>query len=143
MIRDARPGDWPAIERLQQHLREPAPELLEDAAGGRVLVATAREDGSEIVVGYLLWFPRTPVYAAELVVAPGYRREGRGADLFRYLFDRLPDGTAVELRVAVENAGARALYRELGFERVATEPDAYESGAGYLMRRVTEHETDS
>lgn len=145
MIREVRPADWPAIERLQRHLSEPAPELLDDAAGGRVLVseAPASEQDSRSSVGYLLWFPSTPVYVAELVVAPDYRREGRGGDLLRALFDRLPGGTVVELRVAAENEGAQRLYRQLGFERVATEPGAYESGAGYLMRTVIEDESDS
>lgn len=144
MIREARPADRPAIERLQRHLVEPVPDLLDDATGGRVLVSTApaSEHESRVAVGYLLWFPGTPVYVAELAVAPDYRREGRGGDLFRALFDRLPRGTAVELRVAAENDGAQALYRELCFERVATEADAYESGAGYLMRTVIEPETD-
>lgn len=142
MVREARPADRPAIERLQEHLSEPSPDLLEDAAGGRVLVSTAPVPGTdrEAPVGYLLWFPRTPVYAAELVVAPDYRREGRGEALFRALFDRLPEGTAVELRVAADNEGAQELYRELGFEHVATEPDAYESGDGYLMRTAVRGE---
>lgn len=132
MIRESRPADRPTIRRLQQFLPEPAPELLDPAAGGELLVSTA----GGAVVGYLLWLPGDPVYAAELVVAPDHRREGRGRALFRALFDRLPTGTAVTLRVAAENEGARALYRALGFERVATEPDAYDSGPGYRMRTI-------
>lgn len=133
MIREARDPDRPAITRLQQQLPEPAPELLTPAAGGKILVSTT---DSGAVVGYFLWFPGDPVYAAEMVVDPEYRREGRGRALFRALFDRLSPGTAVVLRVAAENEGAQALYRDFGFERVATEPDAYDSGAGYRMRAV-------
>ena len=132
MIRESRPADRPAIRRLEQFLPEPAPELLDPAAGGELLVSTA----GGAVVGYLLWLPEEPVYVAEAAVHPDYRREGRGRALFRALFDRLPTGTAVTLRVAAENEGARALYRALGFERVATEPDAYDSGPGYRMRAI-------
>ncbi|NHX35535.1 MULTISPECIES: GNAT family N-acetyltransferase [Halolamina] len=132
MIREGRPADRPAVRNLQQFLPEPAPELLAPVAGGELFVST--ESGA--VVGYLLWFPGDPVHAAELVVHPDHRREGRGRALFRALFDRLDPGTAVVLRVAAGNEGARELYRELGFERLAVEPDAYDDGAGYLLRAV-------
>ena len=134
MIREGRPGDRPTVRRLQAKLPEPAPELLDPAAGGELLVTT--DDGA--VVGYLLWFPGESVYVAELVVHPDYRREGRGRELFRGLFDRLDPGTEVTLRVAVENEAARALYAELGFERVDVDPDAYDDGPGILMRAVVD-----
>ena len=136
MIREGHPADRPAIERLQRRLPEPAPELLEPAAGGELLVSVAETGGREAVVGYLLWFPGESVYAAEMVVHPDFRGEGRGTELFRFLFGRLASGTAVDLRVAAANDGATRLYRRLGFERVEELPDAYESGAGYRMRYV-------
>lgn len=135
-VRPARPGDRPAVAALQRRLPEPAPELLAPAAGGELLVSTV-ETG---VVGYLLWFPGEPAYVAELAVAPEHRDEGRGTALFRALFERLPVGHAVTLRVAAENEGAIRLYRRLGFERTATLPAAYESGAGYRMRTVVDGE---
>lgn len=134
MIRTARRADRPAIERLQQRLPEPAPELLAPVADGNLLVSVTEANGRESVVGYLLWFPGDPVYAAELVVHPAYRGEGRGTRLFRALFDQLEQGTAVHLRVAAANDSAIGLYRRLGFERVERIPEAYESGAGYRMR---------
>ena len=145
MIREATPVDRPAIERLQQLLPEPAPELLEPTAGAELLVTTAAtEQGTETVVGYVLWFPGDPVYVAEMVVQPAFRDEGRGTRLFGALFDRLPAGTAVDLRVAAANEGARRLYRRLGFERVESLPNAYESGGGYRMRYiVAESETEN
>ena len=120
------------VRRLQQHLPDPAPELLDPVAGGELLVTT---EGGE-VVGYLLWFPGEPAAVAELVVHPDDRREGRGRALFRALFDRLDPGTEVTLRVAADNQTAQALYEELGFERIAVEPDAYDDGPGYLLRAV-------
>ena len=134
MIREGRPRDRPAIRRLQRYLPEPAPALLTPVAGGNLLVSTE----SAAVVGYLLWFPGDPVYAAELVVDPDYRREGRGRALFEALFDQLDPGTVVVLRVAAENGGAQALYRELGFERVAVEPGAYGDDDGYRFRAVVD-----
>jgi len=138
VIREARPADRPALERLQQLLPDPAPELLDDAAGGEVLVSTAPdpETGADVPVGYLLWFPGETVYVAEIAVLPSHRREGRGRRLFRALFNRLSAGTAIELRVAAANEGAQRFYRELGFDRVETLPGAYEPGDGYRMRTV-------
>lgn len=133
-VRAARPEDRLAIERLQRRLPEPARDLLDPVAGGELLLSVVADD--DAVVGYLLWFPGDPVYAAEMVVHPDYRDEGRGTQLFRNLFDRLDQGTAVELRVAAANEGAIRLYRRLGFERVERIPDAYESGDGYRMRYV-------
>jgi ribosomal-protein-alanine N-acetyltransferase len=103
-----------------------------------MLVSTVPGCGpdEDVPVGYLLWLPGEPVYAAELVVAPSNRREGRGRRLFAALFDRLPAGTAVVLRVAAENEGARQLYRELGFECVEKVSAVYDSGDGYRMRAV-------
>lgn len=138
MIREARAEDRPAIERLQRRLPEPAPDLLEPAAGGRLLVSVVERTGTDSVVGYVLWFPGDPVYAAEMVVHPDYRGEGRGTALFRALFDELEPGTAVDLRVAAANEGAIRLYERLGFERVEELPDAYESGAGSRMRYVVD-----
>ncbi|WP_049981659.1 GNAT family N-acetyltransferase [Halolamina rubra] len=134
MIREGRPADRPAIRGLQELLPEPAPELLDPVAGGELFVSTAAGG----VVGYLLWLPGDPVYVAEAVVHPEYRREGRGRALFEALFDRFEPETAVVLRVAADNEGARALYRELGFGRVGVEPDAYDGGAGYLFRAVVD-----
>lgn len=136
-VREASPDDRPAIERLQRRLPEPALELLEPVAGGELLVSVTDGDESEeadSVVGYLLWFPGDPVYAAEMVVHPDYRGDGRGTRLFRALFDRLDQGTVVDLRVAAANEDAIRLYRRLGFECVQDLPDAYESGDGYRMR---------
>jgi len=140
VIREARTGDSPAIQRLQRRLPEPAPELLDPVSGGKLLVSVAEGNGSESVVGYLLWFPGEPVYAAEMVVHPEYRDQGRGSRLFRALFGRLENGTAVDLRVAAANEAAVRLYRRLGFERVDRLPDAYESGDGYRMRYVVGEE---
>ncbi|MFW5948089.1 MAG: N-acetyltransferase family protein [Halolamina sp.] len=132
MIREGRPADRPAVRRLQRRLPEPEPELLDPVVGGSLLLSTDEGD----VVGYLLWFPGEPTYAAEVVVHPDHRRAGRARALFAELFDRVSTGTAIELRVAAENEVAQDLYREFGFERVAVEPDAYESGPGYLLRAV-------
>ena len=137
MIRDATPGDRPAIERLQQLLPEPAPALLDPVAGGELLVTTVQQaPGTKSVVVYMLWIPGDPVYVAEMAVLPAFRGEGRGSRLFRALFERHSSGTAVDLRVAATNEGARRLYRRLGFQCVERLPEAYDAGHGYRMRYI-------
>lgn len=145
MIRPVRPSDRPVLETLQRSLEEPAPKLLDPTAGAEILVSTAGEPAwnregidPETPVGYLLWFPGEPVYVAELVVAPGFRREGRGRKLFAALFATLTPSTLVRLQVAAENEDAQSLYRSLGFEFVERDPDAYESDAGLWMATVVE-----
>lgn len=145
MIRPARPADLPVLETLQRGLEEPSPELLDPAAGAEILVSTAGEPAwdregidPETPVGYLLWLPGESVYVAELVVAPGFRREGRARKLFVALFATLAPGTLVRLQVAAENEDAQSLYRSLGFEFVGRDADAYESDAGLWMATVVE-----
>lgn len=103
---------------------------------------TTPDIGADTPVGYLLWLPDTPVYAAELVVSPAYRRQGRGRSLFLALFASLPVGTVVRLQVAADNEGAQSLYRSLGFDVVGRDPDAYESGPGLWMEATVERENE-
>jgi ribosomal-protein-alanine N-acetyltransferase len=145
VIRAATDADRPVLQTIQRFLDEPAPELLDPAAGAEVLVSTVdAEDGhtgdstrgTDLPVGYLLWLPGDPVYAAELVVAPAYRRQGRGRALFTTMLGLQPSGTRVRLQVAESNHGAQALYESLGFSVIGRDPDAYESGAGRWMEMV-------
>lgn len=135
------------LETLQRYLTQPAPELLEPAAGAEILVTTAeatgtgggaREDPAEVAVGYLLWLPGDPVYVAELVVAPAFRRAGRASALVTTLLGDLAPGTRVRLQVAESNDAARELYRSLGFAVVGHDPNAYEAGPGLWMETVVE-----
>jgi len=137
-IRPARPADAPALARLQSHLPEPSPGLLEAALdGGDVTPVTAlvSTDRGDDPVAYLLAVPGDgTVYVAELVVDPGRRREGRARALLAACAER-NDGTALTVTVAPDNGAARALYRDCGFEKACRLPDFFDDGVALLYRR--------
>ena len=137
MIRPATPADRPALVRLQSHLPEPSPDLLDAALDDAALtpataLVSAAED--EAPVAYLLAVPgdRT-TYVAELVVAPARRREGRARALLTACAERT-DG-ALTVTVAPDNGAARSLYRECGFEQRERLPDFFDDGAAIRYRR--------
>ncbi|WP_435092695.1 GNAT family N-acetyltransferase [Halorubrum sp. N11] len=132
-VRAARPADAAQIRELQDHLRQPNPDLLEyGLAVGSALVSVA--DGRP--VGYLLPVdaPNRPgVHIAELAVAPDYRRDGRARGL---LSSVLGDATGpVTLQAHPDNDAALSLYEGLGFEVVDRRADAYADGDALVLRR--------
>jgi ribosomal-protein-alanine N-acetyltransferase len=140
VIRPARPADAPALARLQSHLREPSPALLDSAlddAGitpATALVSTA--DDADDPVAYLLAVPGDgTVYVAELVVDPDHRREGRARALLDACAERAGEDAALTVTVSPDNAAARSLYRACGFEREARLPDFFDDGAAIRYRR--------
>jgi ribosomal-protein-alanine N-acetyltransferase len=146
VIRRARPLDSPTLSRLQSHLREPSPGLLDAAVAedegealgpATVLVATPDED-AESPVGYLLAVPGDgTTYVAELVVDPEHRREGVARALLSACAaaaDRLT------VTVAPDNEAARSLYRRCGFEEEGRLPDFFADGAAIRYRLSTDEE---
>ncbi|MFB6302972.1 MAG: GNAT family N-acetyltransferase [Haloferacaceae archaeon] len=72
-------------------------------------------------------------HLAELVVAPGCRREGRATALLdRFL--AVADGP-VTVAVEPDNDPALALYRSRGFERVGRREDYFETGPALWLVR--------
>jgi ribosomal-protein-alanine N-acetyltransferase len=137
VIRPATPADAAVLARLQTHLAEPSPALLDawssDAvpSPATVLVSTAAADRP---VGYLLAVPGDgAAYVAELVVAPDHRREGRA----RALLSTYVAGVEGSVTVTVdpENEAARSLYRDCEFERAGRLPDFFDDGDAVLYRR--------
>jgi ribosomal protein S18 acetylase RimI-like enzyme len=133
-VRAARPTDAARIRELQDHLRQPNPDLLEyGLAVGSALVSVA--DGR--AVGYLLPVdaPNRPgVHLAELVVAPDHRREGRARGLLGAV---VRDATGpVTLQAHPDNDAALSLYDGLGFEVVDRRADAYADGDALVLRRA-------
>lgn len=138
MIRLAAEGDRTRIRTLQQLLRSPAPDLLElafDGGAGTVLVAETEGE----VVGYALAMPGDPdsepsvVYLAEIVVAPGVRREGHGSGLLSAVRDRFSDYDQLRLTARADDGDALSFYRGVGFWVLAELPDHYADGDGVLL----------
>ncbi|KKF39003.1 acetyltransferase, partial [Halorubrum saccharovorum] len=132
-VRAARPADAARIRELQDHLRQPNPDLLEyGLAVGSALVSVA--DGR--AVGYLLPVdaPNRPgVHLAELAIDPNYRREGRARGLLAAV---IADATGpVTLQAHPDNDAALALYEGLEFEVVDRRADAYADGDALVLRR--------
>lgn len=136
-VRPARPADFDAVSRLQSHLPEPAPALLDAAeAVGTLLVSV---DAADRPVGYLLAVEGGDAcHVAELVVCPDARREGRGRALLRSLLARLATGTRVTVTVAAENEAARSLYEAVGFRPVERRPDRFETGDAVAYARFAD-----
>ena len=133
-VRSGRTADAARIRELQSHLRQPSPDLLEyglAVGAARVSVADGR------VVGYLLPVDapnRSGVHVAELVVGPGFRREGRARGLLRAVIAGA-DGP-VTLQAHPDNDAALSLYESLGFAVVERRPDAYADGDALVLRHV-------
>jgi ribosomal-protein-alanine N-acetyltransferase len=130
-VRPLRRADLPACRRLQRHLREPSPRLLEPplVVDGHVSLAAGRPVGYVSTVGG----GRTGRHVAELVVAPDYRRAGRG----RALLERTLETAAgpVTVAVAPDNEAARALYESLGFRRRERIDGYFATGPALLLER--------
>lgn len=160
-VRRAVAADSAALRRLQQALDEPAPDLLDAALAGVVgdlFVAVA----ADTPVGYLLAVENAPsplgsdldsgsgldsgadldldlgtdssTHVAELVVAPGARRNGHATALLATLCSTYPSAT-LTLTVAAGNDAARSLYDRFGFREVRRLPAFFEDEPGLLLAR--------
>lgn len=161
LLREAVPADLPRLRALQSCLRTPQPALLDLAVrdgpgnnGPFVLVTesdpsevTGPDEPSESVVGYLLAVPDNPdvadpppdgspcLYVAELVVAPGYRRDGRGSGLLDAVEDVCPNRYHIRLTARSDDERALAFYRANGFRVLDDLPGYYEDGDGVVLVR--------
>ncbi|MBZ0301836.1 MAG: GNAT family N-acetyltransferase [Anaerolineae bacterium] len=121
-----RPVRFQDVEALQRNCW---PERDADSIYGfigRVRQAAKLKRGTGAVVlgptdeaiGYgqgMLW-PRC-AEVSDLIIAPGYRRQGLGTALIQYLVRAIRDLNAdcVDIGAALSNPGAVSLYRRLGF----------------------------
>jgi ribosomal-protein-alanine N-acetyltransferase len=129
-VRSAAPADRSALRDLQRHLPERSPDLLDyGVAVGDVLVSTA----GGTPVGYLLTVHGDGAHVAELVVAPGRRREGWATALLDALFGSLADGERVTVAVDPHNDAARALYERQGFSLVERREEYFADGPALLL----------
>jgi ribosomal-protein-alanine N-acetyltransferase len=155
-IRHATAADAARIRTLQAELTEPAPTLLNaaltqvDTAGSAA--ATAADDMSPAIggtfrlfvsvndaglaVGYLLAVTGNTTHIAELVVDPGYRRDGRAKALLATLLEQ--HSQPITVHVAVDNTAARSLYDAVGFQTQTRSDDRFEDAAGVTLRYAGE-----
>jgi [ribosomal protein S18]-alanine N-acetyltransferase len=148
-------GDAPGpatIEPFQmRHLREVLPieqgaypkpwsrsvfesELRQVGSGSRYYVVARDRSRRRRVVGYAgLWFVHDPdgdqAHVTNLVVAPGSRRRGVGAQLMTTLARTAIDRgcTAWTLEVRASNTAAQELYRRFGFVPAGVRKRYYEN----------------
>jgi len=117
------------VRELQRALREPSPELL--THGLRVGGVAVSADNEDRPVGYVLHVGGDDRHVAELVVAPAFRREGRGRRLLRHVC-RVADGR-VTLLVHPDNEPARRLYTSVGFDVIDRRPGFYDDADALVM----------
>jgi ribosomal protein S18 acetylase RimI-like enzyme len=112
----------------------------EESADGAGDDDTGDETGGAIV-GYALVLPgsleadTSVVYLAELVVAPGVRRQGYGAALVDAVSDRFDDYDQLRLTARADDEGVLEFYRDQGFWTLDQLEDYYRDGDGVLLVR--------
>ncbi|MFB9234817.1 GNAT family N-acetyltransferase [Plantactinospora siamensis] len=144
LIREATAGDWPAIWAFFRQIvaagetysydpdmpEERAREIWMLAPPGRTFVAV---DDSGVVVGSAKLNPNqggpgAHVASASFMVDPDHAGQGAGRALGEYVIERArSDGyRAIQFNAVVEtNTRAVRLWRSLGFEVLATVPEAF------------------
>jgi GNAT superfamily N-acetyltransferase len=143
-IREASDGDWDVIYPFFAAIvaagdsyaypanltRDEARPLWMEVAPARTIVAV--RDGR--VVGSAKMGPNRPgrgahVATASFMVDPNYQGHGVGSELARYVLDwaRSSGYAAMQFNAVVEtNVAAVRLWRSLGFEILATIPEAFD-----------------
>ena len=121
-IRDAEPGDVPALQGLDRAFTAPrrSDQLLLDAiADGMVAVAVAEGGG---VVGYMRWdyFWQTMPLCLTVCVKPEHQRRGLGRRLYEHAEDSFRRaGCAFWLSSTEETNDVSIRFHEaLGFRRI-------------------------
>ena len=143
-VRDATPGDWPAIWPIVREVVVAAdtfaydPELTEEQ--GRALWMVAAPGRTTVAVdGAAVWGtanmyanragPGAHVASASFMVAAAARGRGVGRALVNDALSwaRAQGFRAMQFNAVTEtNAAAVALYRSLGFSIVGTVPEAFD-----------------
>lgn len=98
-----------------------------DAPWTHYLVAV--DEGSLVAYGGVSVPSRdAPADIQTIAVRPSHRRQGVARDLLLRLLDEARRRGATEclLEVRADNPGAQALYKQLGFERIAIRPRYYQ-----------------
>lgn len=137
----ARQGDLPAIMELEQGGFAPAEQWSERSWQGELLgegrtILIARGHHPIGVIGLKTVGELADLH--RLVVAPGHRRLGLGADLVRagLLAVRHLGARAVILEVDYANEPAISLYQRVGFEQLSARQNYYGPGQHALIMKL-------
>jgi GNAT superfamily N-acetyltransferase len=143
-VRDATPGDWPAIWAIVHEVVVAAdtfaydPEMTEDEGRGLWMVAspgrtTVAVDGAGVSGTANMYAnhagPGAHVASASFMVTSAVRGRGVGRALVEdaLVWARAAGFRAMQFNAVAEtNAAAVALYRSLGFSIVGTVPKAFD-----------------
>jgi ribosomal-protein-alanine acetyltransferase len=132
-IREARPRDLPALERIE--VASPEAAMWNPREYLRYPCRVAELEGE--VVGFIVWRVTPPDEGEilNLAVWPEHRRQGIATRLLKSVL-RQP-GISWYLEVRESNLPARRLYEKLGFRPVGRRPSYYQDTgeAAVVMRR--------
>ena len=163
LIRDATPGDWPAIWRFMRQIAGAGETFSwerdiaeEDARAYWLRGAPARafvvvvDDGTILgtaEMGPRMGGPASHTASAGFMVDPVHQGRGVGRALGEHVIARARDDgyrAIVFNAVAASNARAVGLWRSLGFEVVGTVPEGFEHPAqGYVGLHVMHRRLDT
>ena len=136
-VREASPGDVPAVLELLGELGRPEPAGRSEAeefermvegyiADGDKRVLVALTGGRIVGMASVLLLPRLnrttrELYIPELVVSRQYRRHGLGRELVRHCVKLAAESGCHRIRLESANrrTGSHDFYRDLGFEQSA------------------------
>ena len=109
--------------------------------GALAIIAQAREDE---VTGFIVAAKVGPKkgHIVTVDVQPEFRRRGLGEQLMLAVSKRLAEAgvETVRLETAVSNRAAQALFRKLGFERIAKAKAYYPDGSdAWVMEKQLQH----
>ena len=112
-------------------------------AGAFTIIAETREDE---IAGFIVAAQVRPNqgHVVTVDVLPEFRRRGLGEQLMLAVLKRLAEGgvETVRLETAVGNRAAQALFRKLGFERIAKAKGYYpDSSDAWVMEKQLQRET--
>lgn len=111
---------------------------------GRIVYLLAEREGQLAGQGQLFLGPGTQGEIANVQVAAAYQNKGIGTTILNYLihYAQTQACASLEIRVAMANSRAQALYQRLGFTVDRPLHSAYDE-AGVVMKMVIEANNES
>ena len=95
------------------------------------------ERGKEIIGFAILWLIRDELHLHKIAVIGKYRRHGVGMSFINYYIKKYKKAGAkvIFLEVREKNTGARAFYKDLGFQETGIRKDYYPDDNAVLIKK--------